>query len=229
MAGFEKNGQPVMYNFTFEEIIELQAFDMPDARSKSRKLKEAVAAGRLYEDADLTLATLAVKPTMHPHDLSRIINLGMKKNFNDFINEFRVREVVRKMQDSSYDHLTLLGIAFESGFNSQRTFNRVFKEMTGKTPVEYKNNLKKKWPFDKLATLPHRRPVILRSGSPPNRLPEKLKRNHMFRNYFKTAFRNLRQQKLSHKIVHHFGMMTVIPKNWILMQRLIASGTQSVR
>ncbi|MFS2189764.1 hypothetical protein ACCC92_24020 [Mucilaginibacter sp. Mucisp84] len=29
MAGFEKNGQPVMYNFTFEEIIELQALDMP--------------------------------------------------------------------------------------------------------------------------------------------------------------------------------------------------------
>ena len=68
--------------------------DIPDARSKSRKLKEAVAAGRLYEDAELTLATLAVKLAMHPHDLSRIINLGMKKNFNDFINEFRVREVV---------------------------------------------------------------------------------------------------------------------------------------
>ncbi|MGF7073054.1 hypothetical protein ABIC84_000983 [Mucilaginibacter sp. 3215] len=33
--------------------------------------------------------------------------------------------------------------------------------MTGKTPVEYKNNLKKEWPFDKLATLPHRRPVIV--------------------------------------------------------------------
>ena len=137
--------------------------DIPDARSKSRKLKEAVAAGRLYEDAELTLATLAVKLAMHPHDLSRIINLGMKKNFNDFINEFRVREVVRKMQDSSYNHLTLFGIAFGSGFNSQRTFNRVFKEMTGKTPVEYKNNLKKEWPFDKLAILPYKRQVILRS------------------------------------------------------------------
>ncbi|MFS2190223.1 ABC transporter permease [Mucilaginibacter sp. Mucisp84] len=179
--------------------------DIPNARSKSRKLKEAVAAGRLYEDAELTLATLAVKLAMHPHDLSRIINLGMKKNFNDFINEFRVREVVRKMQDSSYNHLTLFGIAFGSGFNSQRTLNRVFKEMTGKTPVEYKNNLKKEWPFDKLAILPHKRLVILRSESPPNRVSEKLKRNRMFRNYFKTAFRNLRQQKL-YSIINIAGL-----------------------
>ncbi|WP_432326806.1 helix-turn-helix domain-containing protein [Mucilaginibacter sp. P25] len=89
---------------------------------------------------------------IHPHDLSRIINVGMGKNFNDFINEFRVRETARKMRDPAHAHLTLLGIAYESGFNSQRTFNRVFKEMTGKTPAEYKNSLKKScqmisWPF----------------------------------------------------------------------------------
>src|SRR6202042_3681104 len=105
------------------------------------------------------------------HDLSRIINLGLEKNFSDFINEFRVREVSRKMQDPACDRLTLLGIAYESGFNSQRTFNRVFKEMTGKTPLEYKNSLKKELPIDKLANISRIRPVILRSGSPPNWAP----------------------------------------------------------
>src|SRR6185437_6626733 len=117
--------------------------DKTDDREKARRLKEAVAVNRLYEDAELTLATLAVKLAIHPHDLSRIINTGLEKNFSDFINEFRVREVSRKMQDKAYDKLTLLGIAYESGFNSKRTFNRVFKEITGKTPVEYKNDLKK--------------------------------------------------------------------------------------
>lgn len=169
--------------------------DRSDARAKGRRLKEAVAANRLYEDAELTLTTLAVKLMIHPHDLSRIINVGLDKNFNDFINEFRVREVARKMQDPAYDRLTLTGIAYESGFNSERTFHRVFKEMTGKTPLEYKNSLRKELPIDKLAIGPRIRPVILRSGSPPNWAPEKLKRNYMFRNYLKIGIRNLWAKK----------------------------------
>ncbi|HTK20310.1 MAG TPA: ABC transporter permease [Mucilaginibacter sp.] len=165
--------------------------DRSDARDKGRRLKEAVAINRFYEDAELTLATLAAKLSLHPHDLSRIINVGLEKNFSDFINEFRVREVARKMQAPVYDHLTLLGIAYESGFNSQRTFNRVFKEMTGKTPVEYKSGLKKELPIDKLATLPRIRTVILRSESPPTWAPGKLNRNYMFRNHLKIAWRSL--------------------------------------
>lgn len=169
--------------------------DKSDAREKSRRLKEAVAANRLYEDAELTLTTLAVKLKIHPHDLSRIINTGLEKNFSDFINEFRVRAIAGKMQDPAYDRLTLLGIAYESGFNSKTTFNRVFKEMTGKTPVEYKNSLDKEVPIDKLAPRLRLRPVILRSESPPNWAPEKLNRNYMFRNYLKVALRKLWRNK----------------------------------
>lgn len=98
--------------------------DRSDAREQGRRLKEAIAAGRLYEDAELTLASLAVKLGIHPPELSSILNNGLQKNFNDFINEFRVREVARKMRDPQFGRLTLLGIAYESGFSSQRTFNR---------------------------------------------------------------------------------------------------------
>jgi putative ABC transport system permease protein len=80
------------------------------------------------------------------HELSRMINVVLKKSFNDFINEYRVAEVIRKMQNPANDHITLLGIALESGFNSQSTFTRIFKQMTGKSPVEYKNDLKKDCP-----------------------------------------------------------------------------------
>ncbi|QEM09352.1 helix-turn-helix domain-containing protein [Mucilaginibacter rubeus] len=160
-------------------------------REKARRLKEAVAAGRLYEDAELTLTSLAIKLGLHPHELSRIINNGLQKNFNDLINGFRVREVARKMRDPAYDRFTLLGIAYESGFNSQRTFSRVFKEMTGKSPVEYKNNLKKEWPNDKLATPSNSRPVILRQESPLVGVFKTTKRNIMIRNYFKIAYRSL--------------------------------------
>lgn len=171
--------------------------DRSDAREKGRRFKEAVAVNRLYEDAELTLTSLAIKLAVHPHDLSRILNNGLEKNFNDFINEFRVREVVRKMQDPAFDRLTLLGIAYESGFNSKRTFNRVFKELTGKTPVEYKNSLKKEGPFDKLAPLSSIRPVILRREATFVWSHEKLNRNVMFKNYFTIAWRNLIRNKVS--------------------------------
>lgn len=169
--------------------------DRSDVKEKGRRLKEAIVAGRLYEDAELTLTTLAIKLNIHPHDLSRIINVGLEKNFSDLINEFRVREVARKMHDPAYDKFTLLHIGYESGFNSQRTFNRVFKEMTGKTPVEYKSSLKKELPIDKLASPSRRQPIILRSESSPNWAPLKLNRSYMFRNYLKIAFRSLRKNK----------------------------------
>jgi putative ABC transport system permease protein len=79
------------------------------------------------------------------HELSRIINVVLKKSFNDFINEYRIAEVARKMQNPANDHITLLGIALESGFNSKALLPD-FRQMTGKSPVEYKNDLKKDCP-----------------------------------------------------------------------------------
>ncbi|WP_454801762.1 FtsX-like permease family protein [Mucilaginibacter phyllosphaerae] len=170
--------------------------DRYEAKEKSRRLKEVIAANRFYEDAELTLTSLAVKLNIHPHDLSRIVNVGIGKSFSDFINEFRVREIVRKMNDPAFDRLTLLGIAYESGFNSKTTFNRVFKQITGKTPVEYKNSLKEEVPIDKLAPRLSIPSIILRSGSPTNWAPVKLNRNFMIRNYLKIAWRNLIRNKV---------------------------------
>lgn len=205
-AIIKKDGAPV---------ISLTLTDRYDAREKARRLKEAVAANRLYEDPELTLATLAEKLKTHPHDLSRIINTGLEKNFADFINEFRVREVVRRMYEPANDRLTLLGIAYESGFNSQRTFNRVFKEMTGKTPLEYKNELKKEWPNDKLASSSRVRPVILQSASQPVWAASVSKRNIMFKSYFKLAYRNIVRDK-AYSILNVAGLAIGIAASLVI-------------
>lgn len=172
------------------DIIKLSTpvTDQSDDRELGRRLKEEIAANRYFEAAELTLANLAVKLNIHPQDLSRILNNGLQKNFNDFINEFRVRDVARKMRDPEFDRLTLLGIAYGSGFSSQRTFNRAFKELTGKTPLEYKNSLKKELPNNNLAALRIVPTVILRS--------ENLTRPIMFKNYLKIVYRQLLRQKM---------------------------------
>ncbi|RYY52505.1 MAG: AraC family transcriptional regulator [Chitinophagaceae bacterium] len=69
--------------------------------------------------------------------LSKVINGMYGKSFNDYVNEFRVREAIRLLQSPAHQNFNLLGIAYDAGFNSKSTFNRAFKKVTGKNPKEY--------------------------------------------------------------------------------------------
>ncbi|MDP9076703.1 MAG: ABC transporter permease [Bacteroidota bacterium] len=158
-------------------------------------LKKAVQTARYYQDPELSLTLLAERLELTTHELSRIINTVLKKSFNDFINEFRVADVVGKMEDPAYAHLTLLGIAFESGFNSKSTFNRAFRQMTGKSAAEHKNELKKERPSYNLTRNAQPAAIISYQQTTPQWSHEKLNRNFMFKNYFKTAWRTLWKQK----------------------------------
>lgn len=85
----------------------------------------------------LTLSDFSKELKLNPKIVSKHINIGLKKSFNDFVNEYRVAEVKRKMKSTDIEKFTLLAIAYESGFNSKTTFNRIFKDLTGSTPSEY--------------------------------------------------------------------------------------------
>jgi putative ABC transport system permease protein len=180
-------------------LVETAPFLKPQLPAEMKQrgiwLKTAVKASLYYQDPELSLSSLAEKLELGPHELSRIINTVLKKSFNDFINEYRVADVVQKMQDPAYDHITLLGIAFESGFNSKTTFNRTFRQMTGKSPAEYKNHLKKERPSYNLGRYPQFAKVISFQDATPRWFHDKLNRNFMFKNYFKIAQRNLVRNK----------------------------------
>lgn len=166
-------------------------------KQKGNWLKKKIEASLLYQDPDLSVGTLAEQLDIPAHELSRIINGGLKKNFSDLINEYRIRDVVAKMLNPAYNHITLLGIAYESGFNSKTTFNRTFKEITGKSPAEYKNELKKERPFSKMERLQGNRPVVLHHETTFKWSHEKINRDTMFRNYLKIAWRNIIRHKTS--------------------------------
>jgi AraC-like DNA-binding protein len=108
-------------------------------RSKSRLIK-LVETEKPYLDSQLTLKELSKKLGVNSSVLSHIINKGFGKNFNDFINEYRINEVKKSLQGEAAGDETFLNIAFESGFNSKATFNRAFKKFTGLTPKEYQEN-----------------------------------------------------------------------------------------
>ncbi len=107
----------------------------------SKELKTRVASfmdtKKPYLNPEITLADLAKDLQLSSNQLSQIINTEFGKNFNEFINEYRVEIFKSKVKDESLQHLSLLGIALECGFNSKATFNRVFKKITHVSPSEY--------------------------------------------------------------------------------------------
>src|ERR1700744_824008 len=69
-----------------------------ELKQKSAWLKKIIKENRYYEDPDLSLSSLAEKLGISLHELSRVINTVLKKSFNDFINEYRIADVIQKMQ-----------------------------------------------------------------------------------------------------------------------------------
>lgn len=105
-------------------------------RYKTR-LKQLMSEEKPYLDPDLTLRGLAEMLEIPPNHMSQLLNEGFDKNFAKYINSYRLETFKSKAADPAQQHLTILALAYDSGFNSKTVFNTFFKKMTGKTPGAY--------------------------------------------------------------------------------------------
>lgn len=105
--------------------------------SVAEKIVRVTSDEKLYEDPELTLSSLAEVIGIHAVLLSRIINQRLGVNFNDFVNQLRVKSVQEAIQRGEHASQTLLGLAFSAGFNSKTTFNRSFMKFAGISPKAY--------------------------------------------------------------------------------------------
>ena len=103
------------------------------------KLDKLMTTKKIYLINDLTLPNLADKLGEKPNDVSWLLNESYKSTFYDFINKYRIEELLDKINNNEHIKTTLLGLAYECGFNSKSTFNKAFKKVTSKTPSEYIN------------------------------------------------------------------------------------------
>jgi AraC-like DNA-binding protein len=92
---------------------------------------------KLYLQSDLTLGDMARLVNTNPSRLSFVLNTVFEKSFNDFVNAYRVNEVVDLLEKGRGEQLSLLGVAYECGFSSKSTFNRAFKRQKGVPPKEF--------------------------------------------------------------------------------------------
>jgi AraC-like DNA-binding protein len=109
----------------------------------SERLIPYMETKKPYLDDDLNLYSLADGLNISTHKLSQLLNTNFNQSFYEFINLYRVEEFKRRIQNDHTNNLTILAIALESGFSSKSSFNRVFKSVTGLTPIQYSKTVKK--------------------------------------------------------------------------------------
>ena len=91
-----------------------------------------------WQPVKLNLTSLSKAVGIAERSISEALNGHLNKNFYQFVNEYRIKDVQEKLMNPENTHLKILSLAFDAGFNSKATFNRLFKSYTGLTPKEFK-------------------------------------------------------------------------------------------
>lgn len=109
-----------------------------DAQEHLIRLHALMDNEKPYLNSDLTIEDIATHLEISGHHLTEVLNAHLGKNFYLFINEYRVKEAQNRLVDPQNNHMTLLAIGLESGFNSKSSFNAAFKRLTSTTPSQYR-------------------------------------------------------------------------------------------
>jgi AraC-like DNA-binding protein len=104
------------------------------AKEYQTRLLQYMKEEKPYLNGKLSLNDIATHLNMSINHLSQVINGHLGISFFDFVNKYRVNEVKLKLSNQEHQHITLLAIAFDCGFNSKSSFNKIFKKNTGYTP-----------------------------------------------------------------------------------------------
>jgi AraC-like DNA-binding protein len=125
------------------QLVVARDFDEPSGPGEDARLLTALRRlmdhDRVYREEGLSIGSLAAKLDTTEHSLRRLINqrLGYR-NFNVFLNGYRLDEVMSALADPAQEMVPILTIALDAGFQSLGPFNRAFKSKTGMTPSEFR-------------------------------------------------------------------------------------------
>lgn len=110
-------------------------------RALVEKVQRLLTQERVYQQMGLTIGQLAVQLRVPEYKLRKAINSGLGyRNFNDFLNSYRVLEAAEHLSAESDSDTPILNIALDVGFRSLSSFNKAFKDYFKKTPTEYRKS-----------------------------------------------------------------------------------------
>ncbi|MEM8908413.1 MAG: helix-turn-helix domain-containing protein, partial [Bacteroidota bacterium] len=143
---FEALVKTTFYPAVLPRLEKLQQQALPEAKglvnesevaTQVAKLTQILEEEKVFLDSKLTLKALALKLAIHPNKLSWLVNEHFGKNFSELINGYRLQHFQLQAQDPVNQHLTLLSLAYDSGFSSKTAFNVFFKKTTGLSPTNW--------------------------------------------------------------------------------------------
>lgn len=105
-----------------------------------KEVHELVSKEKIFKNADLTLDLMAKQMNINRNYLSKAINQTTGKNFNTYINEYRVKEAIKILSNEKSDVISIDAIAFDVGFNNRTSFYQSFKKITGLSPSDFRSN-----------------------------------------------------------------------------------------
>jgi AraC-like DNA-binding protein len=106
-----------------------------------KSLENSMKTDSLFLQENLSLKDLSENVKIPQHHITQTLNIYKEQSFYDYINAYRVEAFINKLQKGDSNKFSLLGLAFDCGFNSKSSFNRVFKNIKGKSPSEFKKTL----------------------------------------------------------------------------------------
>ncbi|MEM9848562.1 MAG: helix-turn-helix transcriptional regulator [Bacteroidota bacterium] len=106
----------------------------------ARQIDDVMRSKQLYLNPNLSLSDLADELALKSYLITKTLNQVKGKKFSDYVNEWRVEEWKQLLQQGKYEHYSLLALAFEAGFNSKASFNRIIKKATGQSPSQFKSS-----------------------------------------------------------------------------------------
>ncbi len=142
-----------IYVIGFYSLKQPDFFRMPIAKKKSNtgkkrieglalktlaeSLEKLMVNEKIYLDHKLTLVELAKRLNTSTNNVSWLLNNNHKSTFYDYVNQYRVKEFIKKIQNGEHHNHTLFALSMDSGFSSKSTFNKAFKMFVNDTPSNY--------------------------------------------------------------------------------------------
>jgi AraC-like DNA-binding protein len=126
-----------------KKVIKKTNVKPEDINDYLEKIIRIIKEEKLYLDSTLSANSLAQKVGIPVYKLTFVLNKGAEKNFNEFINFYRVEFAKEMLTDPKQNRKTIYSIALDCGFSSEAPFYVAFKKIVGKSPSAYKNSLDK--------------------------------------------------------------------------------------
>lgn len=104
-------------------------------------INEYMVQEKPYLNQKLSIQNLSEETQMPTHHISQVLNDVAGQNFFSYTNSYRTEAFIEKIKNNEHQKNTLLGLAYDCGFNSKSSFNRIFKDIKGVSPSEYIKSL----------------------------------------------------------------------------------------